>query len=70
MSYRISPPDSGRTQDAALEDALDRRRGRMRSTQLERLLMRSHQQLIVSFVLALSLWVGHWLITGKTDAIG
>lgn len=70
MSFTISPPASGRTQDAALEDALDRRRARLRSTQLERLLLRSYQQLVVSFVLALALWTGHWFITGKTDAIG
>jgi len=55
VSFRLSPPASGAAQDTVLENALERRRARVRSTQLERLLLRSRQQLIVSFMLALAL---------------
>lgn len=70
MSFRLSPPASAASQDAVLENALERRRSRVRSTQLERLLLRSRQQLIVGFVLALVLWVSHWYTTGGTQAFG
>ncbi len=70
MSFRLSPPASGAAQDAVLENALERRRSRVRSTQLERLLLRSRQQLIAGFALALALWTGHWYLTGNADVLG
>ena len=69
MTFRLSPAALLPHPDGGLEVALDRRRARVRSTQLERLLMRSRQQLIVAFVLAAVLWVGDWLLTRRPEAV-
>jgi two-component system, sensor histidine kinase len=70
VTFRLSPPASGATQDAAVEIALDRRRERTRSTQLERLFQRTRSQLIFGAVLALFLWLGHGWVTGDPRVIG
>ena len=69
MTFRLSAPSSPGTPDTALEHALERRRARVRSTQLERVLFRSRQQLAVGFVLALCLWVAHWLLIRQPNTL-
>ncbi|MEY4563814.1 MAG: hypothetical protein RLZZ618_3091, partial [Pseudomonadota bacterium] len=69
MNFRIAAPASPETPDAALEHALDRRRQRVRSTQLERVLSRSRQQLAIAFGLALLLWITHWWLSGQINTL-
>ena len=69
MGFQLSPHAAAAAQDAEVTDAIERRRPRVRSTQLERLLLRSHQQMLASVVLAVAMWAGHWALTGNTHAL-
>jgi signal transduction histidine kinase len=62
LIFRITPAASASDGSAQPGDALERRVARVRSTQLERLLLHSNRPLLFGAVLAVLLWgVGGWL---------